>query len=58
MEETAMTAITSALTTVLGYVGTILDTITGNPILVVLLAGGTFLPLAIGVFRRIKRASH
>lgn len=55
---TALENITGALDTVLDFVGTILDTVTGNPVLVVLLAGGTFVPLAVSIYRRIKRASR
>lgn len=53
-----MEAISTALTTVIGYVSTVLETITGNTILAVLFAGGTILPLAIRTFRRFKRASR
>ena len=51
--ETINTAITSALS----YVGTILDFIVANPILVVIFAAGVFIPLAVKVFRRIKNAA-
>lgn len=52
---TGMTAINTALTSVLEYVGTILDAVTGNPVLVVLFAAGVILPCAIGVFARLVR---
>lgn len=53
-----MEAITTALTTVIGFVGTVLDTITSNVILCVIFAGGTILPLAVRSFRKIKRAAR
>lgn len=52
-----METITTAITTSLGYVGTILDYIVSNPILVVIFAAGVFIPLAVKVFRRIKNAA-
>ena len=52
-----MEAIGTAITTALGYVGTILEYITSNPILVVMFAAGVFIPLAVKVFRRIKNAA-
>lgn len=55
--ENAMTTIGSAITTCLGYVGTILNEIVGNPVLVVLFAGGVFVPLAVKIFRKIKKAA-
>lgn len=52
-----MENVATAITTALGYVGTILDYIVNNPILVVLFAAGVFVPLAVKVFRRIKNAA-
>lgn len=52
-----MTTIGSAITTCLGYVATILNEIVGNPVLVVLFAGGVFVPLAVKIFRKIKKAA-
>lgn len=52
-----MEAITTGLTTAIGYLGTVLDTITGNTILTVLFAAGTILPVAISVFRRFKKSA-
>lgn len=53
-----MEAISTAITTALEFVGTILNYIVGNPILVVLFAAGVFVPLAVKVFRRIKNAAR
>lgn len=53
-----MEAVTTALSTAIGYVGTVLDAITSNTILCVIFAGGTILPLAVRVFRKIKRAAR
>ena len=53
-----MDAITTGIGTALGYVGTVLDVITSNVVLTVLLAGGTFVPLAVRIFRKIKRAAR
>lgn len=53
-----MEAITTGITTALGYVGTVLDAITSNTILTVLFAGGTFIPLAVRMFKKIKRAAR
>lgn len=52
-----MEAITSAMSTGLGFLETILDAVTGNPVLVVIFAVGTFVPLGIKVFKRLKGAA-
>lgn len=52
-----MDTIGTAITTALAWVGTILEYIVGNPILVVIFAAGVFIPLAVKVFRRIKNAA-
>ena len=52
-----MDNVTTAITTALGYVGTVLDYITSNTILCVIFAAGVFVPLAVKVFRRIKNAA-
>lgn len=52
-----MDTISTAITTSLGFVGTILEYIVSNPILVVIFAAGVFIPLAVKVFRRIKNAA-
>lgn len=51
-------AVTGALTTAMGFVGTILDAITGNAVLAVLFASGVLIPAAIGVFRKVKGAAR
>lgn len=49
--------ITDGTTTFLGVVTTILNFVTTNPLLVILLVGGTFVPLGIGLFKKLKKAS-
>lgn len=53
-----MEAVTTALTTAIGFVGTVLETITTNAIFCVIFAGGTILPLAVRCFRKIRRAAR
>lgn len=52
-----MESVSTAITTALGYVGTVLNYIVGDPILVVIFAAGVFVPLAVKVFKRIKNAA-
>lgn len=52
-----MENVTTAITTALGYVGTVLNYIVSDPILVVIFAAGVFVPLAVKVFKRIKNAA-
>lgn len=52
-----METISTGITTALGFVGTILEFIVNNPILVVMFAAGVFVPLAVKVFKRIKNAA-
>lgn len=52
-----MEAVTTAMTTAIGFVTTILDVITTNPVLAVLFAGGVFVPLGIRIFKGVKRAA-
>jgi len=54
---TGMESVTGAMSTGLGFLSTILDAITSNPILVVIFAVGTFVPLGIKVFKRLKGAA-
>lgn len=49
-------AIGSGVTELMGYVSTMLTTITGNSVLVLFLAGSV-LGTAIGIFRKLKRAA-
>lgn len=53
-----MEAITTGISTCLGFVGTVLEAITGNVVMTVLFAGGTFVPLAVRIFRKIRRAAR
>ncbi len=56
--ETGMeSAITSGTTTFLGVVSSVLTFILGNPLLILLLVGGTVIPLGISLFKKVKRAS-
>lgn len=54
---TSMNAITSAVTDVMGLVESMLTAITGNAILVVVLASG-FVRLALSLLRRLFRTSR
>lgn len=55
--EKIMTAITSAVTEVMTLVESMLTSITGNAILVVVLASG-FVRMALSVLRRLFRTSR
>lgn len=57
MEGSAMTAITGGVSSVMTLVETMLTSITGNAILVVILASG-FVRMALGVLRRLFRTSR
>ncbi len=52
-----MTAIVSGATTITTLVGNVFDMITSNPLLCVFAAAG-LLGVGIGVFKKLKRASH
>lgn len=54
---TSMNAITGAVTDVMGLVESMLTAITGNAILVVVLASG-FVRLALSLLRRLFRTSR
>lgn len=51
------TAITNGSDTFFGVVSSTFNFITGNPLMILLLVGGTIIPLGIGLFKRLKRAS-
>lgn len=53
---TGFSAVTQGVTDIMSVVTTMITTITGNPILVALLAAG-FVSVALKLFKRIKRAS-
>lgn len=49
--------ITTGITIALDLCTQVLDFITGNALLAVLLVCGTLIPCGIGVFRKVKRAA-
>lgn len=51
-------AVTEGTSTFLSVVTIILNFVTTNPLLVVLFVGGTFLPLGIILFKKLKKASR
>lgn len=51
-------SISTGTETFLGSTSKILDFITGNPLLVLLLVGGTVLPLGIWIFKKVKGAAR
>lgn len=59
MDETTVTTgmewITTAVTTLMDLVGTILTEATEQPLFAVMLAGGTLIPLGFYVFKKFKR---
>jgi len=50
-----MSAVTNAMTDVLNFVGSLLDTITANPVLCFILAA-SFVTVGIGVFSNLKNS--
>ena len=50
-------SITSGSETFLQMTTNVIDFITQNPLLVLLLVGGTIVPLGIAIFRKVKRAA-
>lgn len=54
---TGMETIIAAMTTAFDMVGTVIDQITGQPLLLFLLAT-SLIPVGIGVFRQLKRAAR
>lgn len=46
--------ITTATTTVMDTMSTVLDTITSTPILAVIFVGGTIIPLGLRIFKKFK----
>lgn len=50
-----MSAVTTAMTDVLNFVGSLLDTITANPVLCFILAA-SFVTVGIGVFSNLKNS--
>lgn len=54
---TAMDTVIAAVSDVLELSGTVLNTITSNPILTFILASG-FVGIGVGVFRMLKRAAR
>lgn len=60
MEESTVAltdSITSGSETFLAMTTDVIDFITQNPLLVLLLVGGTIVPLGIAIFRKVKRAA-
>lgn len=53
----SLSVITESIGTVISVVGKIFDVIVGNPYLVFLMAAG-MLGVAIGVFKKLKRAAR
>lgn len=61
MEEggvNAMEWLSTALTSCSTLFTWVLNLVTENPLLAILLACGTLIPAGIGIFRRIKRAAR
>lgn len=54
---TQMETIIAAMTDAFDMVGTVIDQITGQPLLLFLLAT-SLIPVGIGVFRQLKRAAR
>lgn len=54
-EMTQMETIIAAMSDAFDMVGTVIDQITGQPLLLFLLAA-SLIPVGIGVFRQLKRA--
>lgn len=54
---TGMEAIIAAMTDCFDLVGTVIEQITGQPVLLFLLASG-LLPIGISLFRRLKNAAR
>lgn len=53
----AMTSIIAAMNDAYGMVGTVITTITGQPLLLFFLATG-LIPVGISIFRQLKRAAR
>lgn len=53
----AMTNIIAAMSDAYGMVGTVITTITGQPLLLFFLATG-LIPVGISIFRQLKRAAR
>lgn len=49
---------TAALTEGLGFLGTILNSITSNPVLCLLFVCGSIMPVAFKVFKMFKRSAR
>lgn len=56
-EMTLMETIIAAMSDAFDMVGTVIDQITGQPLLLFLLAT-SLIPVGIGVFRQLKRAAR
>lgn len=60
MDETTISLadnIEQGTDTFLGMTEKVLDFITGNPLLVLLLVGGTIVPLGIWIFNKVKKSA-
>lgn len=61
MEETTLSLadnISNGTTTFLDVCSDVLNYITGNELLVLLLVGGTIVPLGIWIFRKVKKSAR
>ena len=52
-----MENITTGITSIMGIVTTMLDTILGNPVFAALFASG-FIGIALGIVRKMKKTAH
>lgn len=52
--ETALATITAAIPTLFGLVGTVLEEVMGNPILVLGFASA-FVGMGVGIFRKLRK---